>query len=417
MASASAHPIIRYVRHLAASHFAAALPDAQLLERYVVRRDESAFAALVRRHGPLVLGACRRVLADPHAAEDAFQATFLVLARKAGRVRRPESLGAWLYGVATRTALKVRARQARNRRVEERAALNAVVRQADDLVWRDLRPVLDEAVAGLPEQYRVPFVLHHLEGATVAETARRLGCPPGTVAARLARAKERLRSRLSRKGVTLSAGALAVALSGKAAAASVPVALAAGAVEAAMLVAAGEAAVSSTAFVALTKGVIQAMTMTKLKVAALLLAVSAVGVGAVVSRHRTGERAGRGTADVSAVAEAESPTAERYYAGGFRTTRGFEFRGGDFQFLNSIEYQVPVRADDRCYAVGFVDSGTVESKAEIEDYCVSAGRGLRIKVPMLGPVPVALDFGFPIIKPNEAGNREQVFNFWLGFVR
>jgi len=388
-----------------------------------VRRDESAFAALVRRHGPLVLGACRRVLADSHAAEDAFQATFLVLARKADRLRRPESLGSWLYGVATRTALKLRTRQARNRRVEERAALNAVVREADEVVWRDLRPVLDEAVACLPEQYRVPFVLHHLEGATVAETARRLGCPPGTVAARLARAKERLRSRLSRKGVTLSAGALAVALSGKAVAASVPVPLAAGVVEAAMLAAAGKAAVFSTAAAALTKGVIQAMTMTKLKVAVLLLAVSVVGVGAAVSRHGTRERTGGGTADGSAVASAEGcagdagnrQAAERYYAGGFRTTRGFECRGGDFQFLNSIEYQIPVRADDKLYVVDFVDSGTVESKAEIKDYRVSAGHGLRIKVPMLGPVAVPMDFGFPVRK--EALDREQAFNFWLGFTR
>jgi outer membrane protein insertion porin family len=161
------------------------------------------------------------------------------------------------------------------------------------------------------------------------------------------------------------------------------------------------------------------MTMTKLKVAALLLAVSAVGVGAVVSRAGRGERAGGGTADVSAVASADPgnrQTAERYYAGGFRTTRGFEF-GGDFQFLNSIEYQVPVRADDKLYVVEFVDSGTVESKAESRDYRVSAGSGLRIAVPALGPVPVRMDFGFPIIKPNEAGNREQVFSFFLGFTR
>src|SRR5262245_16573487 len=177
MAAAPVNPVIRYARRLAAAHLAATVPDDQLLHNYASRRDQDAFTALVRRHGPLVLGACRRVLRDGHAAEDAFQTTFVVLARKAASLRRPAALGPWLYGVAVRTALKARGRETRRRAAERQAAVPAASASPDDLVWRDLRPVLDEAVAALPDRYRVPFVLHHLEGATVAEVARRLGCP------------------------------------------------------------------------------------------------------------------------------------------------------------------------------------------------------------------------------------------------
>jgi outer membrane protein assembly factor BamA len=119
-----------------------------------------------------------------------------------------------------------------------------------------------------------------------------------------------------------------------------------------------------------------------------------------------------------------TPVFERFYAGGFRSMRGFEFRGvgpfengfnkgGDFLFLNSLEYQIPLLANDQVFAVAFVDSGTVEPRMELRDYRVSAGAGLRITVPMLGPVPIALDFGFPIVKNPQ--DRTQVFSFWVGF--
>src|SRR5262249_29713359 len=206
MATAQAPAVIRAVRAVAAR--LTGLTDGQLLERFACRHDGLAFEALVRRHGPLVLGACLRVLGDRHAAEDACQGAFLVLARKAGLLARPEAVGPWLYGVATRTALKARAQQARRRQAERRAAVPGASMQPDALLWRDLRPVLDEAVAALPEKYREPFVLHHLQGLTVAEVARRVGCPQGTVAARLARAKERLRGRLARRGFPLSPAAL-----------------------------------------------------------------------------------------------------------------------------------------------------------------------------------------------------------------
>jgi RNA polymerase sigma factor (sigma-70 family) len=208
MTTAPAEPIARCLRQLATAHLGD-LPDRELLERYAGRRDEAAFTALVHRHGPLVLGVCRRVLRDVHAADDAFQATFLILARKAASIGRPEALGPWLYGVAVRVAHKARLREVRRRAAERRAAaLAPPTTGPEDLAWRDLRPLLDEAVGGLPERLRVPFVLHYLEGRTVTAVAQLLGCPRGTIATHLARARQRLRGRLQRRGLTLSTVAL-----------------------------------------------------------------------------------------------------------------------------------------------------------------------------------------------------------------
>src|SRR5262249_42961899 len=143
------------------------MTDGQLLECFLTRRDEAAFAALVRRHGPMVLGVCRRMLHNPHDAEDAFQATFPVLGRKAATIARRELLGNWLYGVAYRTALDARAAAAR-RRVREKqvSEMPEPEASASEDVWRDLRPLLDEELSRLPDKYRVPVVLCDLEGRT-----------------------------------------------------------------------------------------------------------------------------------------------------------------------------------------------------------------------------------------------------------
>src|SRR5262245_22663606 len=209
MANAQAAPVIRFLRHLAAVHGAADRPDGQLLHRFASQGDEGAFAALVRRHGPMVLAVCRRVLNDTHAAEDCFQATFLTLARKAGSLRQPESLGPWLYGVACRTALKAKEQAARRRASERLAAVTGSRQAPDEFAASDLRHALDEAIVALPEKYRTPVVLHCLQGLTLAEVARQLACPAGTVATRLARAREQLRARLTRRGLMLSAGTFA----------------------------------------------------------------------------------------------------------------------------------------------------------------------------------------------------------------
>jgi RNA polymerase sigma factor (sigma-70 family) len=176
------------------------MPDAQLLDRFVERRDEVAFELLVWRHGPMVLGVCRRILQNPHDAEDAFQASFFTLARKADSIARRDSVGAWLYRVAYRIALRARARRARLAQREQPLGDLPVAEvgcePADLLAWRELRPVLDAEISRLPEKYRAAFVLCYLEGKTNEQAAEQLGCPKGTVLSRLSRARERLRKRL-----------------------------------------------------------------------------------------------------------------------------------------------------------------------------------------------------------------------------
>jgi RNA polymerase sigma factor (sigma-70 family) len=173
--------------------------------------SEAAFRVLIHRHGPMVLGICRRVLGDEHAAEDAFQATFLVLVKKAGRLRDSDRLTNWLYGVAMRVASKEKARGVR-RRVVERQVAEQTARPGGDSDQGELRSVIDEEIRRLPERYRVPLVLCHVEGLRHDEVAQRLGCPVGTVESRLSRARERLRARLARRGLTPTASALGTVL-------------------------------------------------------------------------------------------------------------------------------------------------------------------------------------------------------------
>jgi RNA polymerase sigma factor (sigma-70 family) len=258
MATAATSPILRYIHRIAAGR-TADLSDGQLLDRFASCHDEAAFAALVQRHGPLVHNVCRRVLADWHAAQDAFQETFLVLARKAGALARPGSLGAWLHGVAYRTALKARCRAARRRGHERQVAETRSASETPVNPESDLRPAIDEAVASLPEKYRAPLVLCYLEGKTVDETARLLGWPRGTVATRLARARDRLRRRLLARGLSLSAGFGLVAVPA-AVPATVPAAV-------------------PTSTGGLAKGVLKLMSLTKFKVALLVLALGAGGAG------------------------------------------------------------------------------------------------------------------------------------------
>ncbi|HEV3259809.1 MAG TPA: sigma-70 family RNA polymerase sigma factor [Gemmataceae bacterium] len=295
MQSGHLSPLIGYIRRIVTAGGDAT--DGQLLERFAARGEEPAFAALMHRHGPMVLDVCRRVLGDAHEAEDAFQATFLVLVRKAGSIGRPELLGHWLYGVAYRTALKAKAGAARRRAHERQVIDMPATESVHDVVWRDLRPVLDEEVNRLAAHYRVPFVLCCLEGRTKEEAACQLGLPEGTVSSRLARAREQLRTRLARRGIVLSTGLLFSVLADNLSAA-VPTALAHSTLNAAVLAAAGEAAVAgvvSAQVAALTKGVLQAVLLTKLKIAAVVfLTVTLMGAGFGAATYRT--RAG-GPAD------------------------------------------------------------------------------------------------------------------------
>jgi RNA polymerase sigma factor (sigma-70 family) len=221
------------------------LSDEILLERFTSRREEAAFAALVRRYGGLVFGVCRRVLHHEQDAEDAFQAVFCVLARKAGSIRKGAAVGAWLHAVACRIAQKALAQ--RRRRPTPMSQLPDVpaAEEAPEWARRELRPILDQEVNRLPEKYRQAFVLCHLEGRTNEQAAALLGCPLGTVVSRLSRARERLRGRLARRGLALSAGALSAALAGEAAAAMVPPALVQTATQAAVAFS-GSSAMSSS---------------------------------------------------------------------------------------------------------------------------------------------------------------------------
>jgi RNA polymerase sigma factor (sigma-70 family) len=282
MASAQGDPLLQFVRRLTAADAAGDAPDRALLARFVARHDQAAFAALVRRHGPLVLAACRRVLGDGPDVDDAFQVTFVVLARKARSLRQPELLGNYLYGVAFRTASKAKADAARRRAREGRATAPAFTAPAEDVERRDLRRVLDEEVDRLPARYRTPVVLCYLEGQTQEQAARLLGCPRKTVTTRLTRACARLRSRLLRRGVALSAAGAAL-FTGETASAAVPPALVDATVKAAAC--RGACAAASARVITLTQGVLRAMFLTKLKTVGTALVLAAaifLGTGLAV---------------------------------------------------------------------------------------------------------------------------------------
>jgi RNA polymerase sigma factor (sigma-70 family) len=261
-----------------------ALPDAQLLARFVAGREEAAFAALVRRHGPMVLGVCRRLLRHAHDADDAFQATFLVLARKAASVVKRAAVGSWLYAVAYRTARKLRAVRARRQSWEKQvdALPHPEIAHSEPQDWR---PLLDGELSRLPEKFREPVVLCDLEGRTRKQAARLLGVPDGTLSSRLVTGRKLLAERLARRGVGLSAGALAAVLSEGAAAAPVAAPLVAATAQAAVWVAGGQLAAVAPAVALLTKGVLRAMFLTKLKVVAgVVVLVAALGAGGLAFR-------------------------------------------------------------------------------------------------------------------------------------
>jgi RNA polymerase sigma factor (sigma-70 family) len=217
--------VLRHLNRLLGEPASGAPGDGDLLDRFAAHRDEAAFEELLRRHGPMVLGVCRRLLGDGADADDAFQATFLVLVHKAASVRKGTSLGYWLYGVARRLALKARAGAQRRRDHERRAADMRQGEVGDGPGWDDVRPLLDEELARLPRRLRAPLVLCYLEGRTNIEAARELGRPAGSMSKLLARGREALRRRLTRRGVALSAGALALLLADGTVRAAVPAAL------------------------------------------------------------------------------------------------------------------------------------------------------------------------------------------------
>jgi RNA polymerase sigma factor (sigma-70 family) len=257
------------------------LADGELLRLFVTCQDEAAFAALLKRQGPMVLGVCRRVLHRPEDAEDAFQAVFLVLVRRAASIGQQESVGGWLYRVAYRVAMKAKISAARRVKRESRAAQpsSTAAEPGAELAWTELRPVLDEELNLLPEKYRTPLVLCYLQGKTYTEAARELGWSNGTLSGRMAHGRTLLRERLIRRGITLSAVALAAALGSSQASAAVPPFLMNCTCQALAPLIAGKATVAgfSAQVLELAGAVLRTMRLTKLKAVSVLSLAAFLG--------------------------------------------------------------------------------------------------------------------------------------------
>jgi RNA polymerase sigma factor (sigma-70 family) len=279
MATGQLGTVLRHIRSLVGTRPDQDLTDAQLLERFTHQQDQSAFTTLMQRHGSLVWSACRRALPNEHDAEDAFQATFLVLALKAASIKKTGSVATWLYGAAYRSALQIK-RQAARRRAHEREAEPMRRRESPSTAaWQELQTVLDEEVARLPEKHRAPFVLCCLDGKSKAGAAAELGWKEGTVSGRLARARKQLQERLTRRGVGLSTILCALALSEKPASAAVPGALAAATAQAALRIAGGTSLKASGVSVRVAvavEGAAKAVFLTKAKLITALLMVLGV---------------------------------------------------------------------------------------------------------------------------------------------
>jgi RNA polymerase sigma factor (sigma-70 family) len=274
---------LQHLRNVTSGGEAGPLTDGELLRRFAAG-DQAAFAALVARQGPMVYGVCRRVLRQEQDAEDAFQATFLVLARKAATSAIHGYVSNWLHNVAYRVALKARTTAARRTAHESRAAPAGATAPDSAVVWREVRPLLDQELDQLPTKYRAPLVLCYLQGKTYAEASRELGWSRGTLSGRLARAREMLRHRLTRRGLTLSAPALAVALGAATARAAFPDRLQQAAVRGAAWAAAGrkpEGVVSERAAV-LAQGVMEGASRSRFKAAALVLAAGLLALAAAL---------------------------------------------------------------------------------------------------------------------------------------
>jgi RNA polymerase sigma factor (sigma-70 family) len=317
MAPGQLDRMVRHVRGLVGER-GPAPSDRQLLDRFAHQGEQAAFAELVARHGPMVLAVCRRVTGDEHEAEDAFQATFLVLAQKAGGAGWSESVAGWLHSVAHRVALKARGRAARRRKHEGLAAMRAQV--PVDPPDEELLALVQAEVARLPEKYRAALVLCHLEGKTNAEAARALGCPLGSMSTRLARARDLLRRRLAGRGAPVCAGALA-GLLGPPGGAAVPESLRLATLQAAALVAAGHAA-AGAGVAALAEGVLYEMSREKLKTGlflALTVGVLSTGTGllgyrVVAADVRTAAAGVRSAATAFAPAPAPAGRAARTFS-------------------------------------------------------------------------------------------------------
>ena len=277
MSNVTTQSVVRQIESLYAGSSTIGTSDRELLERFLIQNGssrEDAFSALVARHGPMVLGVCRRLLANPHDAEDAFQAVFLVLTSRARWLRDPDLLGNWLYGIALRTARSVRVKKARQQVTNEMRSVEppeacSMETPEQQMMAREQAQRLHAEIERLPGVFRVPIVLCYFEGLTLDQAASRLGCPAGTLHSRLARVRDRLRRGLERSGIAVPAVELGLTLSARSSRASISPRLCEKATRAALSFATGRSAVSAAA--KLAHEVLRSMMIHKLKSIALTL--------------------------------------------------------------------------------------------------------------------------------------------------
>jgi RNA polymerase sigma factor (sigma-70 family) len=355
MAHAHAGAVLRHLRRRLGTSDLADLSDRELLQRFSAYHDEAAFEALLQRHGPLVLGVCRRVLADRHAAEDAFQATFVVLVRRAKAVAWRESVAGWLFEVARRIARQARAAAARHRLQPQQEETMTPESPLSAATQRELRDVLDEELQRLPEKYRAPVVLCYLEGRSNVEAARLLGWSKGTVSGRLARARDLLRQRLARRGWGPAAGLAAPVLAGLALSAAVPAALADAATRAA-LQSATDAAFLPAGVAALANRALREMAVHRLRLlGTLLLTLAAVSTGVVVlaqpaSPPLPAPAVAQTTPDAAGQPAEETPRLDRY---GDLLPDGALVRLGTLRFRHELLiHSIAVAPDGKSIASG-----------------------------------------------------------------
>jgi RNA polymerase sigma factor (sigma-70 family) len=310
MGNSQLQSVVEHIRNLAAPELTNDRTDQELLRDFSSRRDQAAFTILVKRHASMVLGICHRVLNHAQDAEDAFQATFLLLARKPTAIRKQTALASWLHSVAYRTAMRAKRDSARRRFHEKRVAPMARTPATSELALRELQALLDQEIERLAEKYKAPFVLCCLEGKSKTEAANELGWKVGTVSSRLAYARKFLQTRLSRRGVSLSAALGAVALTPDGASAAVPGLLIDGTVKAALEYATGKGALDgliSAEVASLVKGVAKSMAISKFKSALVLMlgmSIAATGIG-TFTHHLLAESKGGETT------EAQPPSADK----------------------------------------------------------------------------------------------------------
>jgi RNA polymerase sigma factor (sigma-70 family) len=302
--------VVRELRRAAVLQQAAVRSDTELLEWFVASGEEAAFEALVRRHGPMVLGLCKRILKHTQDAEDAFQATFVVLMRRASSIVKREMLASWLYGVAYRIALRARSVSARRRGQEREYLEEMCVKPQPEEPDRDLAALLDQEVNRLPAKYRTPLVLCELQGRSRKDAAAELGLNEGTLSSRLARARDLIRKRLVRRGITVSAGGLAAVLSPAVATAEVPTTLLSATVKVALSgtgVAAGGLVSAKVAWLA--HKAIEGLFLARLKVGLVLVlgfGMLSAAVGGLLVASRSTE-----TPVAVALASASRPSTPR----------------------------------------------------------------------------------------------------------